>query len=341
MASNHAEVPDPELDDLLDGVLDDLAAAPTAATTTSGTKAAQPVSTQADDANANGRRESVEIPPIDDYALDQEFAKELAAGMEELMNSSEYNNDEFKDAMGAILNSLGSLNVDEHASAASSGEQPAQLDANAKSQTAATPSASSAKKPKSAAASANAGGNFQDKIKETMARMQNSSEQVGSELKDESPDALVAEMMKQMEQLTDSNEFEGMLENMMESLMSREILYDPLKDLAAKYPEYLERTKDTLPADEHKKYAQQFEYVKQIMAIYDRTAPGAEESPEESRAIIDLMTKMQELGQPPAEIMKDLAPDMEVDPQTGIPRFPDFSGGAGGEAMNPEDCKVM
>jgi peroxin-19 len=42
------------------------------------------------------------------------------------------------------------------------------------------------------------------------------------------------EMMKQMESLADNSEFQNMLEGMMNQLMSKELLYEPMKDLAAK-----------------------------------------------------------------------------------------------------------
>jgi len=47
-------------------------------------------------------------------------------------------------------------------------------------------------------------------------------------------DDAMAEMMKQMESMVDSAEFNTALEGMMEQLMSKDILYEPMKDLADK-----------------------------------------------------------------------------------------------------------
>lgn len=44
----------------------------------------------------------------------------------------------------------------------------------------------------------------------------------------------MAEMMKQMESLAENGEFENVLEGMMQQLMSKELLYEPMKDLAAR-----------------------------------------------------------------------------------------------------------
>lgn len=42
------------------------------------------------------------------------------------------------------------------------------------------------------------------------------------------------EMMRQMESLADNGDFQNMLEGMMSQLMSKDLLYEPMKDLASK-----------------------------------------------------------------------------------------------------------
>lgn len=48
------------------------------------------------------------------------------------------------------------------------------------------------------------------------------------------------EMMRQMEGLADNSDFQNMLEGMMSQLMSKELLYEPMKDLAAKVSDELQ-----------------------------------------------------------------------------------------------------
>jgi peroxin-19 len=48
------------------------------------------------------------------------------------------------------------------------------------------------------------------------------------------------EMMRQMEGLADNSDFQNMLEGMMSQLMSKELLYEPMKDLAAKVSDDLQ-----------------------------------------------------------------------------------------------------
>lgn len=44
----------------------------------------------------------------------------------------------------------------------------------------------------------------------------------------------MAEMMRQMESLAENGEFENVLEGMMQQLMSKDLLYEPMKDMAGR-----------------------------------------------------------------------------------------------------------
>jgi peroxin-19 len=57
-----------------------------------------------------------------------------------------------------------------------------------------------------------------------------------SEVKDTTTesDPLFGDMLKQMEGMSNSGDLQGMLETMMEQLMSKDVLYEPLKDLSDK-----------------------------------------------------------------------------------------------------------
>lgn len=46
----------------------------------------------------------------------------------------------------------------------------------------------------------------------------------------------MAEMMKQMEGMAEGGDFQNVLEGMMEQLMSKDILYEPMLDLQNKVP---------------------------------------------------------------------------------------------------------
>ena len=81
--------------------------------------------------------------------------------------------------------------------------------------------------------------------------------------------------------------------------------------LSNQYPAWLEANKTNCPPDSYAKYQKQLEIVTEIVRIYE----GSETtSNEELRRVAELMTAMQETGNPPDDIIKELAPDMEFGP---------------------------
>lgn len=115
---------------------------------------------------------------------------------------------------------------------------------------------------------------------------------------------------------------EKMMQNMLGSVMSKEILYEPLKEIADKYPGWLESNRDSVPADELHKYEQQLECFLKILKLFD---DGQDQSPE----LMELFQEMQKYGQPPPEIASELLPGMDdsagPNPFAGLdPNAPDF-----------------
>ncbi|KAI0001102.1 Pex19 protein family-domain-containing protein [Russula vinacea] len=102
----------------------------------------------------------------------------------------------------------------------------------------------------------------------------------------------------------DDDSLQNLLEGMMGQLMSKEVLYEPLKELNDKFPSYLTSNRDKLSASDLARYEAQHACASQIIAI------------------VDLMSKMQEHGAPPAEIMGELPPGLDVGPD-GAPKLPD------------------
>ncbi|KAI9142204.1 Pex19 protein, partial [Paraphysoderma sedebokerense] len=235
-------------------------------------------------ANPNATQQNETETDEHDVSFSEEFASELAAGMEELMKEME-SSPELKNVMERIMGGFDNQTTEKNESEKSFNEA----------------------------------GSFQDKINETLNKLKNSSDQVEAELGDpNSMEALMEQMFSQMDGLADSDEFQNVLEGMMQQLMSREILYEPLKDLAVKYPEYLSNNKSSIPEEDYKRYTEQHGIVQQIVTIYNSTS-GREETEAESKQVVDLLQKMQDCGQPPPELLKSLAPDMEIDPKTGLP----------------------
>ncbi|KAI7863153.1 Pex19 protein [Spinellus fusiger] len=228
-----------------------------------------------------------------------EFARQLAAGMEELMGHMGGEQDpEMKQVFEQVWKSLDEANLPAPSTAA-------------KEEGSATP-----------------GQSFQDTIAQTMNKLKDSSKQVDSSIAEEGEDAFMAELMKQMESFSDNGEFEGVLEGIMHQLLTKEMLYAPIKDLASKYPSWLQENKSTLEPEQYEKYNSQFSLCQQIVNKYE--SPTFDEKNEaQSKEIMELMQKMQDFGQPPASLLEDIVPGAN------------FNGAEMPDMKDIENCTVM
>lgn len=126
----------------------------------------------------------------------------------------------------------------------------------------------------------------------------------------------------------DDDELGGLLDGMMAQLMSKEVLEEPMAELAQKvsghghrarqqtivgtawkhaeqsqYPEYLANPPKDVSAADLEKYKKQHDLVKQICDVFKR--PNYEDSTD-GKEVARLVGEMQDLGGPPNEIMGEL-----------------------------------
>ncbi|KAJ3519123.1 hypothetical protein NM688_g9348 [Phlebia brevispora] len=117
------------------------------------------------------------------------------------------------------------------------------------------------------------------------------------------------------------DQLQGLLENMMTQLMSKEVLYEPLKELNEKFPAYMKEKAATLKDEDRKRFEGQQVVVQQVVAIFED--PGySPENVEQNVRVVTLMNEMQSYGSPPSEIMGPLPPGLELG-QDGLPKLPD------------------
>ncbi|WOL10185.1 peroxisome biogenesis protein 19-2 [Canna indica] len=118
-------------------------------------------------------------------------------------------------------------------------------------------------------------------------------------------EGMVEEFVKQFEELAGSQDMESIVETMMQQLLSKEILHEPMKEIGERYPKWLDEHKSTLKQEEFDRYHRQYELILKLNDVYDN-------EPENFSKIVDLMQKMQECGQPPSDIVQELAPDLDL-----------------------------
>lgn len=214
------------------------------------------------------------------------------------------------------------------AAAAAGGEAPAAAGAT---RAAAPPSASTAP----------GGADFQETIRRTMERMQASGESATAAATAEGSDDFMAEMMRQMggEGGVEGSEeeFSKMLLGMMEQLTNKDILYEPMKELNDKFPEWMEKNRETISAEDRERYEVQEALVKEIVGKFEESG-YADSNTADREYIVERMQKvseccdgrethttnqmffqMQAAGSPPPDLVGDMpsaqdalgAPDMD------------------------------
>ena len=122
-----------------------------------------------------------------------------------------------------------------------------------------------------------------------------------------------------------------MMEGMMQSLMSKELLYPPMRDIADKFPGWLGDNRNKISSELYEKYNKQYDLTKQICFIFESEEESDSQTKrkENFEIVMRMMQEMQTLGHPPKELTGDNSPGFQVD-AGGNPIFP--------EGMNPDQC---
>ncbi|KAL5064301.1 hypothetical protein RYX36_026038 [Vicia faba] len=118
-------------------------------------------------------------------------------------------------------------------------------------------------------------------------------------------DGMMEDWVKQFEELAGSQDMESIVETMMQQLLSKEILAEPMKEIGERYPKWLEDHKASLSQEEYDRYSQQYGLIRNLNEVYEKDSGNFTK-------IVELMQKMQDCGQPPNDIVQELAPDFDL-----------------------------
>ncbi|XP_050358615.1 peroxisomal biogenesis factor 19 [Nymphalis io] len=107
----------------------------------------------------------------------------------------------------------------------------------------------------------------------------------------------------------DANMFAPFMQGMMQSLLSKEVLYPSLKELLDKYPAWLAENKGKVEQSEYERFEKQQSLMQKVCAALE---PEQESDPEEVKmkrfeTVLKLMQQIQDLGQPPTELVGDIS----------------------------------
>lgn len=108
----------------------------------------------------------------------------------------------------------------------------------------------------------------------------------------------------------ENNAFLPFMQTMMQSLLSAEVLLPSLKDLTEKYPGWLQENGEKIPKEDKERYEKQLKLMEDVCRELEKEKP--EDSAEEKRVrfetVLGMMQTMQDLGQPPADLVGDIIP---------------------------------
>uniref|UniRef100_A0A3Q0RVS3 Peroxisomal biogenesis factor 19 n=1 Tax=Amphilophus citrinellus TaxID=61819 RepID=A0A3Q0RVS3_AMPCI len=124
------------------------------------------------------------------------------------------------------------------------------------------------------------------------------------------------------------------MQSIMQNLLSKEVLYPSLKEITTKYPEWLDTNKPSLSTEDYQRYEQQAKIMGEICKLFEREDEGAADKESTFESIMDLMQKLQDLGQPPKELAGDAPPGFNFDMDSL-----NLTGGLG--AGSAEQCSIM
>lgn len=143
---------------------------------------------------------------------------------------------------------------------------------------------------------------FQESIRKTMDRMRESGDAAGAAAAASSEDDILAQMLKEMESGNfggdgSEEDFSKILMGMMEQLTNKEILYEPMKELNDKFPDWMEKNKGKVDEKDWKRYEEQYVLVKEITDRFEKKG-YSDSNAADREYIVERMQKVSPISTP-------------------------------------------
>ncbi|ERL85753.1 peroxisomal biogenesis factor 19 [Dendroctonus ponderosae] len=133
------------------------------------------------------------------------------------------------------------------------------------------------------------------------------------------------------------NDLLPFMQGMMQGLLSKDVLSPSLQDFVEKLPAYLENNKDTLSKEDVERYENQKKLMEEVLEELnqEKDTDSIEVKKDRFSKVLALMSKLQDYGQPPVELMGDVDTPFAFDPSGNPSALP-----VADPAANPE-CSIM
>ncbi|KAI7225411.1 hypothetical protein KC365_g10001 [Hortaea werneckii] len=312
--------PDPDEDDLddLDDVLDQFQAKPFQASPSASASASHPppaAAAAAASADPTSRAKDADAAAAAEPGEDEDFAKQLQAGMQNLMGELGENPEmqrQFEEMMQELIRAGAAPDdkkAGEHLRHAA--DEAGKVGAAEAGETGAGTSASRAGEDGNKQGTGRKAGAGASGDAATAASTSGAAGGGGGSEED-----LLAQMMKELQSgggAGGEEDFNKMLMSMMSQLTNKEILYEPMKELDDKFPDWLRRHEDAADVEkgEMERYKEQRRLVREIVARFERKE-YRDENEEDREYIVDRMQKMQAQGSPPPDLVGDMSAAQEA-----------------------------
>ncbi|XP_063991805.1 peroxisomal biogenesis factor 19 [Diachasmimorpha longicaudata] len=129
-----------------------------------------------------------------------------------------------------------------------------------------------------------------------------------------------------------------MMQAMMQSLLTKEILYPSLKELVDQYPTWLDQKKDSLSQEDLTRFTKQFGLMQQVCGELEKEKEDDSEATKKAQfnKILGLMQEMQNCGQPPEDLIGDQTNLFDFD-KDGNPLI----GQSFPPGVDPKNCSII
>mmetsp|Transcript_27969 Transcript_27969/g.20945 ORF Transcript_27969/g.20945 Transcript_27969/m.20945 type:complete len:127 (-) Transcript_27969:30-410(-) len=99
---------------------------------------------------------------------------------------------------------------------------------------------------------------------------------------------------------TEGNEdMKSALDQVVKDIVSKDSLYEPMRNLREEFPLWLEHNWSKISQQDLDRYNAQLDVITEICKIYEENG--------ENEVVFEKLSKLQEYGQPPPDLMKKLA----------------------------------
>ncbi|KAL1952482.1 hypothetical protein VTO42DRAFT_5279 [Malbranchea cinnamomea] len=156
---------------------------------------------------------------------------------------------------------------------------------------------------------------FQETIRKTIERMQESGDKATAAASEGDGDDLLLQVLKAMEAGgaadADDENLDKIFMGIMEQLSNKELLYEPMKELHDKFGPWLKENREKISKEELERYEEQASLVAEIVAKFEEKG-YSDDNPQHKSYVWERMQKMQAAGNPPEDLVSNPLNDAEI-----------------------------